>query len=184
MLHTGNLHGLQELVRTWNRKIFPTEREMCFSKYSWLGSQNYNHWCIKIFYRCNLFNSKQLTIMHKYEKTAGRYRNIKSSITHLYHHSLFLSYVTGLKPRIKCLHSVSAALMDHPLGPLISVTDADKLRVKHTCCAGLIQHGRLLLSAPRQPCLHESSGTFNCWWRLRDKTSNEYPNDVWGAHEQ
>lgn len=91
-------------------KIFP----------HWLESWNCSHWGMQIFYRCNIFNSKQPTIIHVKWRQAGiEIQYINQCKARLYRHALFLSYITT-PSRLECLHSVSGALMDHPLGPLIS----------------------------------------------------------------
>lgn len=139
--------------------MFPTEREIYFSNYSCVVGE------MKIqalrYYTAEIFSSQ--SSLQKRIDVKRQQAGIEFSIHVLYQHSLFLSNIAGLKPgRLKCLHFVSGAQADHPLGPLIFFTDADKLTVKHTRCAQLIQHARLLLSAPRQPWLHDSPGTLNC----------------------
>lgn len=183
MLHIGIMYliSMAESLKMGSKNVSNREGNQFFKLFlCWLGRWKYNRWGVQIFYICNLFNSKQPTITHQCEMTACWSGNIHECKAHLYQHSLFLSEIAGLKPgRLKCLHSVSGAQADHPLGPLIFFTDTDKLTVKHTRWARLIQHACLLLSAPRQPWLHDSSGTFGSWRHLRDKIWNERPDGVW-----
>lgn len=72
-----------------------------------------------------------------------------------------------LKWLLRGLHSVFGTQMDHPFGPLICFTDTyTQTHCKaHTHQVWLIQHGDPLLSAPRQLCLHGSSGKSICCYR-------------------
>lgn len=72
-----------------------------------------------------------------------------------------------LKWLLRGLHSVFGTQMDHPFGPLICFTDTyTQTHCKaHTHRVWLIQHGDPLLSAPRQLCLHGSSGKSICCYR-------------------
>lgn len=81
---------------------------------------------MQILYSCNLFKSKPN--INASMRNDSRLVCIHLCKAHVYHYSLILSSIAGLKPgRVKCLHFVSVARADHPLGPLIFFTDADKL---------------------------------------------------------
>lgn len=103
------------------------------------------------------------------ERTAGCRGDVQWFKAHLYRRSPLLSNVAGLKSP----HPVSAAWADHPLGPLIFFTDADELAVKNAGCARFTRHAGLLLSAPPQPWLRESSGRFGRWWHFGHQTLND-----------
>lgn len=77
-----------------------------------------------------------------------------------------------LKWLFRGLHFVFGTQLDHPFGPLGCFTDRHTCThtyiVKHTRWVCLIQHGDPLLSAPRQLCLHGSSGNSICCCRFGD----------------